>query len=61
MQQVPMQSYANRTQENFSSLSEDEKSAIIRQHYCDMKARRIFSADKQHDIFFLFDVRTKLG
>lgn len=61
MQQVPMRCYANRTQENFSSLSEDEKSAIIRQQYCDMKARRIFSADKQHDIFFLFDVRTKLG
>ena len=58
MQQIPVQSYANQSQEDFIYLTDDEKKAIIRQYYNDMKSRRIFSG-KRHDIFALFD--TMLG
>ena len=58
MQQLLVWSYANRSQEDFISLTDDEKKAIIRQYYNDMKSRRIFSG-KRHDIFALFD--TMLG
>ena len=58
MQQIPVWSYANQSQEDFIYLTDDEKKAIIRQYYNDMKSRRIFSG-KRHDIFALFD--TMLG
>ena len=58
MQQLSVWSYANRSQEDFISLTDDEKKAIIRQYYNDMKSRRIF-AGKQRDIFVLFEA--KLG
>ena len=54
MQQIPVWSYANQSQEDFIYLTDDEKKAIIRQYYNDMKSRRIFSG-KRHDIFALFD------
>ena len=60
MQQIQVWSYANRIQKNFSSFGEDEKRAIIWQCFSDMKTRRSFSGDKQHDILFLFHIRTKL-
>ena len=58
MQQLPVWSYANRSQEDFISLIDDEKNAIIRQYYNDMKTRRILDG-KQHNIFVLLDA--KLG
>ena len=58
MQQIPVWSYANRIQEDFISLTSDEKKAITRQYYNDTKSRRIFGG-KRHDIFVLFDA--KLG
>ena len=58
MQQIPVQSYANRIQGDFISLTSDEKKAITRQYNNDMKSRRIFGG-KRHDIFVLFDA--KLG
>ena len=53
-----MWSYANRSQEDFISLIDDEKNAIIRQYYNYMKTRRILDG-KQHNIFVLLDA--KLG
>ena len=58
MQQLPVWSYGNRSQEDFISLTDDEKKAIPRQCYNDMKSRRIFTG-KQDDIFVLFEA--KLG
>ena len=56
MQQLPVWSYANRNQEGFISLIDDEKNAIIRQYYNDMKTRRILDG-KQHNIFVLLDAK----
>ena len=42
MQQLPVWSYANRSQEDFISLTDDWEKAIIRQCYNDMKSRRVF-------------------
>ena len=58
MQQIPVWSYVNRSQEDFISLANDKKKAIIAQYYNDRKSRRIFGG-KWHDIFALFDA--KLG
>ena len=54
MQQIPVWSYVNRSQEDFISLANDKKKAIIAQYYNDRKSRRIFGG-KWHDIFALFD------
>ena len=56
IQQLPVWSYANRSQEDFISLTDDEKKVIIRQCYNDMKSRRIFGG-KLHDIFVLFEAK----
>ena len=37
MQQIPVWSYANQSQEDFIYLTDDKKKAIIRQYYNDMK------------------------
>ena len=58
MQQLPVWSYANRSQEDFISLTDDGEKAIIRQCYNDMKSRRVFTG-KQDDKFVLFEA--KLG
>ena len=58
MQQIPVWSYVSRSQEDFISLANDEKKAIIAQYYNDRKSRRTFGG-KWHDIFALFDA--KLG
>lgn len=42
IQQVPVGSCANRSQEDFNSLTNEEKKVIIRQYYNNMKSRRIF-------------------
>ena len=55
-----MWSYANRSQEDFISLIDDEKNAIIRQYYNDMKTRRILDG-KQHNIFVLLDAKLGWG